>query len=69
MEDLNETITVFLALLNSAASGSQVKFSINYYEGHILISSASSGFIKELYKDPKVCAHLVEGGIKLNRFK
>ena len=69
MKDLNIALPLFLDLLKKSVSGSQIKFSLDYAKNEINIHSSCSGFLKELYLNDKVCAHLRNGYISLQYFK
>ena len=67
MENLTTTIELFLNELQNYG-GAEPTFKINYKDGCIILTDAPSGFLKRLYSNPRVMAHLEKDGIHINYF-
>lgn len=68
MENFDVVISKFLEVVKKY-SGKMPVFSFNYNTSEVVLKSATSGFLKQLYKDDKVNASLREEGIIINYFK
>lgn len=69
MENIDRLLEVFLQLIKSHASGSQVQFSVNHAKNEINITNAPCGFLRKMYANDKIIAHQVNGGIVVQMFK
>ena len=67
MLDIEKSLVKFLEVIK-AYTGTSPIFSVDYKKGEIIIKDASSGFLKKLYADERVCAHLTKAGIKVTYF-
>lgn len=68
MENFDVIILKFLEVVENYQGGMPI-FGFNYKKGEVILKVATSGFLKELYKDEKVCASLGEEGILITYFK
>jgi hypothetical protein len=67
MENLETTIAIFLNELKKN-NGAIPTFKIDYNKGCIILTDASSGFLKQIYSNDRVMAHLLKDGIHINYF-
>ena len=68
MEEFEISVAIFLELLKKY-DGRSPEISLNYSKREIYIKDAPCGFMKLLYSNDRVCAHLIKGGIKVEFFK
>lgn len=68
MENLETTIQNFLAELEKF-NGNQPTFKIDYANKAIIVTEAPSGFLRELYSNNRVVAHLCKEGLYIQYFK
>jgi adenylosuccinate synthase len=61
---MDNLINKFLAVVKQFG-GANPEFSIDYKKEQIVLKDAPSGFLKLLYYDDNVCAHLTREGIKI----
>ena len=68
MKEFNKSVEEFLELVKVYEGLSPV-FSFDYKKEEIMLKTASSGFLKLLYANSKVCASLGTNGIQIAYFK
>lgn len=67
LDKFDSDISKFLKVVKAYA-GAKPIFSFDYAKKRIILKDASSGFLKILYRDDDICAHLETEGITLHYF-
>jgi hypothetical protein len=65
MENIDKLLEAFLQLVKNSNSGAQVEFKVNHNQNEITITNASSGFLRDLYKNGRFIAHLTKSGLNV----
>ena len=68
MKNLEKTLDIFLKLTKSH-TGMQPTFKINYKENTVDLVDAPSSFLKLVYSNSQVCAHLHKGILSISYFE
>jgi len=68
MENFKTSLDRLEQLVKKHSLNSLNKFEVDFFNEKIYLINATSGFLKKMYEEKKICAHLSNGKIEIQFF-